>query len=121
MNCNRIFFAMLGIGAMLCAAPLAQAVRIADITRLGGQRTSVLTGLGLVYGLPGTGDGGDFTAAIKPLAGMLGKFADPVTVEELAKVQNVAVVGLVATIPSNGVRDGDHLDVRVMSLGAATS
>jgi flagellar P-ring protein precursor FlgI len=121
MSCNRIFFAMLGIGAMLCAAPAAHAVRIADITRLGGQRTSVLTGLGLVYGLPGTGDGGDFSAAIKPLAGMLGKFADPVTVEELAKVQNVAVVGLVATIPSNGVRDGDHLDVRVMSLGAATS
>lgn len=106
---------------MLCAAPLASAVKIADITRLGGQRTSVLTGLGLVYGLPGTGDGGDFTAAIKPLAGMLGKFSDPVTMEELNKVQNVAVVGLVATIPSNGVRDGDHIDVRVMSLGAASS
>jgi flagellar P-ring protein precursor FlgI len=106
---------------MLCAAPMADAVKIADITRLGGQHTSVLTGLGLVYGLAGTGDGGDFAAAIKPLAGMLGKFADPVTMEELSKVQNVAVVGLVATIPSNGVRDGDHLDVHVMSLGAASS
>src|SRR5258707_12903777 len=52
---------------------------------------------------------------------MLGKFADPVNVRELSKVQNVAVVGLVATIPSNGVRDGDHIDVRVMSLGAASS
>ncbi len=109
------------LALLLGTAPFASAVRIADITRLGGQRTSVLTGLGLVYGLPGTGDGGDFAAAIKPLAGMLGKFSDPVTMEELNKVQNVAVVGLVATIPSNGVRDGDHIDVRVMSLGAATS
>jgi len=100
---------------------MSLAVRIADITRLGGQRTNVLTGLGLVYGLAGTGDGGDFAAAIKPLAGMLSQFADPVTAEELTKVQNVAVVALEATIPSNGVRDGDHIDVHVMSLGAATS
>jgi flagellar P-ring protein precursor FlgI len=121
MNRNRIIFPLLAACAMLCAAPMAGAMRIADITRLGGERTSVLTGLGLVYGLPGTGDGGDFSAAIKPLAGMLGKFADPVTVQELAKVQNVAVVALTATIPAAGVRDGDHLDVHVMSLGAATS
>lgn len=114
---HRILF-MLGL---LAAAPHALAVKIADITRIGGQRTSVLTGLGLVYGLNGTGDGGDFAAAIKPLAGMLSKFSDPVTMDQLQKAQNVAVVGLVATIPPNGVRDGDHIDVRVMSLGAATS
>jgi flagellar P-ring protein precursor FlgI len=117
----RIIFTLVGLGLMLWAAPSAQAVKIADITRLGGQRTNVLTGLGLVYGLAGTGDGGDFAAAIKPLAGMLAKFSDPATVEELSKVQNVAVVGLVATVPANGVRDGDHIDVRVMSLGAASS
>jgi flagellar P-ring protein precursor FlgI len=117
----RIIVMLVGLGLMFWAAPSALAVKIADITRLGGQRTNVLTGLGLVYGLAGTGDGGDFAAAIKPLAGMLAKFSDPATVEELSKVQNVAVVGLVATVPSNGVRDGDHIDVRVMSLGAATS
>src|SRR5256885_8397490 len=99
----------------------ALAVKIADITRLGGQRTNVLTGLGLVYGLKGTGDGGDFLPAIKPLASMLGKFADPATVQELSKVQNIALVSITATIPSNGVRDGDKLDLYVTSLGAATS
>jgi len=56
------------------------AVKIADITRISGQRSNVLTGLGLVYGLKGTGDGGDFLPAIKPLAAMLSKFADPTTV-----------------------------------------
>src|SRR5438093_5129328 len=89
----------------------ALAVKVADITRLGGQRTNVLTGLGLVYGLKGTGDGGDFLPAIKPLASMLGKFADPATVLELQKVQNVALVSITATIPGDGVRDGDKIDV----------
>lgn len=107
--------------AVLMLAPDAHAVRINDITRLNGQRTNVLTGLGLVYGLKGTGDGGDFAAAIRPLAGMLGKFSDPVTVAELNKVANVAVVSITAIVPSTGARAGDKLDVRVMSIGAATS
>src|SRR5437763_3542235 len=105
----------------LLVSQTALAVKIADITRLGGQRTNVLTGLGLVYGLKGTGDGGDFAPAIRPLAAMLGKFSDAVTIQELNKVQNVAVVSLIAVVPSDGVRAGDKLDVRVMSIGAATS
>jgi flagellar P-ring protein precursor FlgI len=96
-------------------------VKIADITRLGGQRTNVLTGLGLVYGLKGTGDGGDFMPAIKPLASMLSKFSDPATVQELGKVGNVALVSITATIPADGVRNGDKIDVYVTSLGSASS
>ncbi len=112
---------LLALALVLASSARVYGVKIADITRINGQRTNVLTGLGLVYGLKGTGDGGDFAAAIRPLAGMLGKFADKVTITELNKVQNVAVVGLVATIPSNGVRNGDHIDVRIMSLGAAST
>jgi flagellar P-ring protein precursor FlgI len=108
------------IALALSAAP-AHAVKVADITRLGGQRTNILTGLGLVYGLRGTGDGGDFLPAIRPLAAMLGKFADPATVTELANVDNVALVSITATVPANGVRDGDALDVYVTSIGAATN
>jgi len=81
----------------------------------------LLTGLGLVYGLKGTGDGGEFLPAIRPLAAMMAKFNDASTVEELAKVQNVAVVSLTATIPRNGIRQGDKLDVYLTSLGAANS
>ena len=35
--------------------------------------------------------------------------------------QNVALVSVIATVPSTGVRDGDHLDCHVMSMGAASS
>lgn len=105
---------------ILIASP-AFAVKVADITRLNGQRTNVLTGLGLVYGLKGSGDGGDFMPAIKPLASMLGKFSDPATVKELAAVQNVALVSIIAKIPANGVRDGDKIDVYVTSIGSASS
>lgn len=105
---------------LLIAGPLP-AVKVADISRLSGQRTNMLVGLGLVYGLRGTGDGGDYLPAIKPLAAMLGKFADPATVKELSAVQNVALVSLTATLPSQGVHDGDRIDVYVTSIGAAKS
>jgi flagellar P-ring protein precursor FlgI len=107
--------------SVLAMSPVCWAVKIADITRISGGQTNVLTGLGLVYGLKGTGDGGDYLPAIRPLAAMFGKFSDNATVEELNKVQNVAVVSLTATIPRNGVRQGDKLDVYITSIGAATS
>lgn len=109
------------IFCLLLATPAPGVPKIADITRISGQRSNVLTGMGLVYGLNGTGDGGDFAAAINPLREMLAKFSNPVTIEELSDVQNVAVVGLTATVPSNGVRDGDRLDVYLTSFGAASS
>lgn len=110
------------IALIALAAPRsALAVKVADITRLSGQRPNILTGLGLVVGLKGTGDGGDYLPAIKPLAGLLSKFADPTSVRELGDVNNVALVLLSAKVPPNGVRDGDQLDVYVMSQGAAKS
>jgi flagellar P-ring protein precursor FlgI len=116
---HRALFILLVVLALPASA--ARAVKVADITRINGQRTNILTGLGLVYGLKGTGDGGDFQPAIKQLASMLGKFSDPTTVKELGNVSNVAIVSLTATIPSNGVRNGDHIDVYVTSIGAAGS
>ncbi|HYE19120.1 MAG TPA: flagellar basal body P-ring protein FlgI [Tepidisphaeraceae bacterium] len=104
----------------LVAAP-ASAVKVADITRISGQRTNVLSGLGLVFGLKGTGDGGDFEPAIKPLAAMLSKYANPTTVRALQNVQNVAVVSVTATIPAEGARNGDRIDCYVTAIGKATS
>src|SRR3954469_13797553 len=115
----RKVFSILLIIVALPSTSLA--VKIADITRISGQRTNILTGLGLVYGLKGSGDGGDFQPAIRQLASMLAKFNDPSTVKELASAANVAVVSLTATVPSNGVRNGDHIDVYVTSIGAAGS
>jgi flagellar P-ring protein precursor FlgI len=75
----------------------------------------------LVYGLKGSGDGGDFLPAIKPLATMLGKFQDTSTVKDLTSAANVALVALTATVPEGGVHEGDHLDVYVTSIGAAST
>src|SRR3954462_12611680 len=99
----------------------AYAVKVGDITRLSGERSNVLTGLGLIVGLRGTGDGGDFAPAIRPLAAMLGKFNDKSDVRELGNVGNVALVSVTAVLPPRTVRNGDKLDVYVSSLGAATS
>jgi flagellar P-ring protein precursor FlgI len=106
---------------MSLLANSASASKIADMTRVGGQRTNVLTGLGLVVGLKGTGDGGEFMPAIKPLAAMLSKFQDTSAVTDLASAANVAIVTLTATVPETGAKDGDHLDVYISSFGAATS
>lgn len=97
------------------------AVKIADVTRIYGQQNNILTGVGLVYGLKGTGDGGDYLPAIRPLQAMLEKYNNRATLEELSKSGNVALVTVTATLPSNGVRRGDRLDVFVMSMGAASS
>src|SRR3954467_6481861 len=106
---------------VLALPSVSLAVKVADLTRISGQRTNLLTGLGLVYGLKGTGDGGDFQPAIRQLASMLGKFNDATTVKELAAAANVAIVSLTATVPANGVRNGDHIDVYITSIGAAGS
>jgi flagellar P-ring protein precursor FlgI len=110
---------ILALLALFPAATLA--VKVADITRIGGQRTNQLVGIGLVYGLKGTGDGGDFLPAIRPLQAMLTKFANPVELSELNQVNNVAVVSVTATVPKDGVRDGDALDVFITSMGSAKS
>ena len=121
---DRTFIMIRNAAIILCAAIFAlpaQAVKIADITRISGQRTNVLSGIGLVFGLKGTGDGGDFQPAIKPLAAMLSKYADPATARELGAVQNVALVSVTATIPAEGAKNGDRIDCYVTSMGKASS
>ncbi len=106
---------------VLLLASTAHAVRVVDVTRLGGQRTNVLTGMGLVYGLPGTGDGGRFGPAVRPLKQMLAAFQNDTTELELAGANNVALVSLTVDVPRDGARRGTALDVYVTSIGASPS
>jgi len=76
----------------LLLTPSAFAVKIADITRMDGARTNVLTGMGLVIGLKGTGDGGAYLPAMRPLANMLKNYADPSSIADLSNAANVAIV-----------------------------
>jgi flagellar P-ring protein FlgI len=114
--------ATLVVVVLAMCAPGARAVRIGDITHLKGQRINQLTGMGLVVGLNGTGDGGKYLPAIRPLAAMLTQFSNPVlSMDELKSAKNVALVAVEATLPEYGAREGDRIDVKVTSIGAAKS
>ena len=124
--CNRPTTRRLAASGLIAliialAAPTAFATRIADVTHLQGRRGNILVGYGLVIGLPGTGDGGKYLASITQLQAMLAKFEIPVPAAALTDTKNVAIVMVEATIPENGVREGDRIDVRVNSSGSSKS
>jgi flagellar P-ring protein precursor FlgI len=113
---------LLAVAGLLATAAEAGGVTIGDITRVEGQRINKLNGLGLVVGLSGTGDGGEYVLAMRPLAALLQRMGDPaVSEKEFKGTKNVAIVTVTATIPASGVRKGDRLDIQVQSIGAAKS
>ena len=105
----------------LLLACSAQATRIGDVTRLSNEHTNVVVGMGLVFGLKGSGDGGDFVPAMQSLSQALSKFNNKANLVDLKSAKNVAIVTLEATMPATGAHDGDRIDVRVHSFGAASS
>jgi len=109
------------IAALSFCASAAEATRISDVTHLKGRRGNQLVGYGLVIGLAGTGDGGKYLPSIMQLQAMLNRFEIPVPAAALSDTRNVAIVMVEATIPDHGVREGDRIDVRVNSTGAAKS
>jgi flagellar P-ring protein precursor FlgI len=109
------------IAAVLLVCQTARATKIEDITRLRGERTNTLTGLGLVIGLRGTGDGGAYLPAMRPLAQMLDRYSDRSTTLDLTSASNVAIVMVTAETSSKGESSGDMLDITVSSVGAASS
>ena len=115
---RKLFLKLLAM--TLFTAPV-YAVKVADITRIEGQSESTMHGIGLVVGLQGTGDGGDYLPAIRSLAVMLGLFDNQAQIADLADVKNVALVGLSVKVPKDGVHIGGSLDVRVSSWGKAQS
>ncbi len=106
----------------LAASQVAVAVQVQDLVRLKGSESSKLVGMGLVVGLAGTGDGGKFLPAMRPLAAVIQQLIDPGVVSaELKNAKNVALVALTATLPGSGVREGDRVDVHVSAIGPASS
>jgi flagellar P-ring protein precursor FlgI len=110
----------LGIGSHQAVAD----TRLKSIARVKGQEENTIQGMGLVLGLKGTGDGGTFLPEIRALARMLQLAGAPLGEKgamELKDVKNVALVMVTATIPASGARQGDKLNCRIMSIGAAKS
>ncbi|MCC6679726.1 MAG: flagellar basal body P-ring protein FlgI [Phycisphaeraceae bacterium] len=106
---------------ILFASP-AFALKIEDVVRLKGSEGGTITGVGLVVGLNGTGDGGKYAPAMKALKQMLANMQDAtVTADELKDAKNVAVVYVSCRLPDTGVREGDRLDVHLATAGACKS
>jgi flagellar P-ring protein precursor FlgI len=91
--------------------------RIKDIARLQGVRNNQLTGMGLVVGLNGTGDGS--RTNVQMVVNVLYKMGYTLPMGDL-RTKNVAAVILTANLPPY-LHNGDKLDVQVASLGDAKS
>src|SRR5258708_7851259 len=73
--------------------------RLKDICRVKGQESNALHGLGIVVGLPGTGDGGNFLPTIRSLATAMDLMKNPIGkggAVELKEARNVALVMVTA-------------------------
>ncbi|MBO8126116.1 MAG: flagellar basal body P-ring protein FlgI [Firmicutes bacterium] len=101
------------------AAELEPTVRVKDIAHLKGDRINQLTGLGLVVGLDGTGDGSGSMANVQMVANMLQRFGLTLSPQDL-RTRNVAAVMVTAELPPFA-REGDTIDVTVSSFGDAKS
>lgn len=96
-------------------------VKLESICSVYGPQEVKLTGLGLVVGLNGTGDGGKNLPAMRALQAALQRMNAPTALEELKNANNVAVVLIEATIPRSGIRRGQRLDCYISSVMGAKS
>lgn len=109
-------------GCVLFPSAAAGATTVGEIARIEGQGESVLWGVGLVMGLPGTGDSGKELAVARPLAEVLRNSGIPVAdFAELKNSTSVALVNVRCTVSESGARADDTLDVRVSVINSAKS
>jgi len=108
------------LAAVLTARPIEAQIRIKDIADVEGARDNQLVGYGLVVGLNGTGDNlmnALFTR--QSLVGMLERLGvNTRDLENNLMTKNIAAVMVTANLPPF-VRNGEHIDVTVSSLGDA--
>jgi flagellar P-ring protein FlgI len=96
---------------------ILHATDIGDICRVKGQESNTLHGMGLVVGLPGTGDGETPTImALSQTFALMGVSAGDA--KSLKNLKNVALVHVTATIRPGGGQAGGELDVRISALAA---
>ncbi|MCF7936343.1 MAG: flagellar basal body P-ring protein FlgI [Synergistales bacterium] len=92
-------------------------VRVKDVADVQGVRSNQLSGMGLVVGLQGTGDGGDM--APQMLRNMAERFGVGVP-QDAIESGNAAVVMVTAKL-GPFVRQGQNIDVQVSAMGDAES
>jgi flagellar P-ring protein precursor FlgI len=120
---HRAILALGAAATALASVQPARATSIQDLVRIKGQERNVVTGMGIVVALNGTGDKSkDSYIAARPYAMLLRNLGDPIAnLEELAKADAYAIVEVSMEIPPAGVREGDRLDVQVSAMFNAKS
>ena len=119
-----VTFAAIGL---LHAVTANAQIHLRDICRVKGMEENTLTGLGLVVGLKGTGDG-DSKPTQRVLATMMKMHGNPLAqlpgnnddLRELKEAKNVALVWITATVPAEGRRQGDTIDCQVNAISATS-
>ena len=113
---------LLALGlCVVAASPAYGRVRLENICTLQGQQEVRLTGIGLVVGLTGTGDGAKNIPTVRALQAALLRMNSPVAPGDLRNADNVAVVMVECTIPRTGLRRGQTVDCFVSAVMGAKS
>ena len=112
---------------VMCTSEASARNLLKNLCRVKGQEENVLHGLGLVVGLSGTGDSGEYLPTMRILARSMELLRSPISppnlkgkggLLELKETKNVALVWVSVTIPPAGARRGDKLDCRVSAINA---
>lgn len=107
------------LGLALCGTAAAE--RIKDIADIGGVRSNMLVGYGLVVGLDGTGDQTTQTPfTVQSIANMLSNMGVALPAGVSLQLKNVAAVMVTANLPPFA-QPGQEIDVTASSLGNAKS
>ncbi|MEM6504526.1 MAG: flagellar basal body P-ring protein FlgI [Planctomycetota bacterium] len=100
----------------------ASATQIRSVVTLKGSEESVISGIGVVVGLNGTGDGEFGPAHQAVLAAITRNLDATATPQNLSDADSIALVHVSARVPGEGVREGvDQLDVTVATVNDAES
>ena len=119
---HKFKFSMLLALATVLVSASAQATQIRNVVTLKGSEESVISGIGIVVGLNGTGDG-EFGPAHKAvLAAVAQRLDATATPQNFADADSIALVHVSAVVPAEGVRQGvDQLDVTIATINDAES
>lgn len=95
---------------------------IQEFVRVDGYARAPLRGIGIVMGLPGTGDTGAELVLARPLASIYAANGNPLPdLRELAKARSAAIVMISCVVPEGGGRFGDTFDIIVSAMHSAKS
>ncbi len=98
------------------------AISIQDLVRMEGQGAFHLRGVGIVVGLPGTGDSGSELVLARPLAAAYANSGNPLPdLESLGKAKSAAIVWVSCEIPETGARADDRFTITVSAMHSATN